>query len=172
MKKHSLAILMAMGGPKSGSAQDSGAPSESISSPDQGGDAMAPGGGMDEDEGGQDPDQSQDKYMLPLPDGFKAPGGDGDGSVFTTTIQCSIVDGPNGKMLDISKIGDMPVDGSSESSGSDSEDMGEQQEDQTETSGQGSQGEDQPSPVLQKESAKYSKKRKDEKSAKMAFQGG
>lgn len=129
----------------------------------------------DEDEGaesGEDEDQGSDPYMLPLPQGFKAPGGDGDGSVFTTTIQCSIVDGPNGKMLDISKIGDMPVDGSSESPGNDAEEMGEQQEDQTDTSGAGSQGEDQPSPVLQKESAKYSKKRKDEKSAKMAFQGG
>lgn len=162
---------MAMG-PQSKTSSGSGGSTTSIADPDQGGDAMAPSmGGEDEDmDQGQDPDQSQDQYMLPLPQGFKAPGGDGDGSVFTTTIQCTIVDGPNGKMLDISKIGDMPVDGSSEGTQAE-ESQPEQEESQTDTE-DGSEGEDQPSPMLQKESAMYKKKRKDEASAKMAFQGG
>ncbi len=114
MAKKSFDLMLAVGknGPKSKNM--SGVTDSSISAPDQSGDAMAPGGGIDDmvdepmnpepPEGGT---TNSEENCITLPPGFKAPDGSEDGKPFTTTVRGKIMDG---KFYPES-IGDMPLDG-------------------------------------------------------------
>ncbi len=140
-KKHALTLLMAMG-PKSQTSSGSGASTTSIASPDQSGDAMAPGGSDEmapdatETASGASDAQEEGEDMLDMPKGFKPPSSAADGGMFTTTIRACVVDGK----LKVLAVGDMPLKGGEEMGGGDDD------------------------------SAAYVKRKKDSKAAQMAFQ--
>lgn len=167
MKKHSLTLLMAMGGPKSQNPE--GQSDSSETAPDQSGDAMAPGSQdasddteMDSGASGMDDDGS---CMIPLPKGFKPPASASDGGLFTTTLRGMIVDGKDGqKMLDVQALGDMPLKGGMD-------DGAAPMEDEDDSAAPADQDPDQSQqPALSDEGAAYVKRKKDADAAKKAFQ--
>jgi hypothetical protein len=106
-KKSGLALVLAMGKPKSRNQE--GQTSESISAPDQG-EGMPPGGEMMEDEmvetSEPDGDEGYEKdNCIALPPGFQPPDGVEMGQTFDTTVRGKITD----KGFEVESIGDMSV---------------------------------------------------------------
>lgn len=106
--KSGLALVLAMGKPKSRNQE--GQTGDSIASPDQGGDDMAPGGEMVEEEvmetSEPDGDEGYEKdNCIALPPGFKPPDGVEMGQTFDTTVRGKITD----RGFEVESIGDMSV---------------------------------------------------------------
>lgn len=179
MKKKGLALLLALGGPRSGRSSGPGASDTSMAEPDQGGDTMAPGGGTmdDPDDSADDSmeapsaapsDSDDDSTMLPLPKGFKAPEMASGGGLFTTTLTGSIVKTPDGDKLKVTKVGDMALTPSMEAPSA-----ADQDEDADTSAAPSDEDPDQSQqPALSNIDASYMKRKKDQVAAQKAFQPG
>jgi len=157
MKKHPLAVLLAMGAPKSQP------PPDSEDNPDQGGadDTEDATDGTESDSGASD-EGEEGEDMLDIPTGFKPPSNAADGGMFTTTIRAQVVDGK----LKVLAVGDMPLKGG--------EDEGAQTDENSDEDESAAPSDEQPDqsqqPALSAEGAAYVKRKKDADAAKKAFQ--